>query len=41
MTHFAIGFDCTVRDRAVDALFESLSFWKMHSEKAVLLKWIF
>jgi hypothetical protein len=26
MTHFAIGFDCTVRDRAVDALFEACLF---------------
>lgn len=41
MMHFPIGFGWTVKNRAVDALFESLSFWKMSSEKAGLSKWIF
>ena len=41
MMRFPIGFGRTVRNRAADALFESLSFWKMSSEKAGLSKWTF
>jgi hypothetical protein len=39
MTHFPIGFGSTVRNRAVDGLFESLSFLEEALREGGTSKW--